>query len=72
MDGKVGGVMEDYLSERQAAKYLGVCPRFLWGIRQRGEIGFERRGRRVVYTLCHLEAWRQRVTFVPECGVNNG
>ncbi len=45
------------LSERDAARALGISPRTLWELRTRGEVPYRRIGRRVLYSVDALRAW---------------
>lgn len=47
-------------TEREAAKWLGVCPRTLRAIRASGEIPYVRLGRAVRYDLDDLRAYVAR------------
>ncbi len=49
------------LSEADAAKYLSICPRTLWGLRASGEIAFLRVGRSIRYDLADLQAFIERI-----------
>jgi excisionase family DNA binding protein len=48
------------LSEREAAKWLGVCVRTLWAIRASGEIPHVRLGRAIRYDVDDLRAYVAR------------
>ena len=49
------------LSEADAAKYLSICPRTLWGLRASGEIAFLRVGRSIRYDVNDLNAFIARL-----------
>jgi excisionase family DNA binding protein len=44
----------------EAARLLGISPRTLWGLTQRGEIKAKRGGRRVLYARAALEEFARR------------
>ena len=48
------------LSEPEAAKALGISPRTLWSLRERGEVPHVRIGRAVRYPVAGLEAYIAR------------
>ena len=58
------GVSPQLLEERDAARWLGVCQRTLWGLRAAGEIPIVRVGRSVRYDVDDLKAYvaRQKVS----------
>ena len=45
------------LSERQAAKALGVCVRTLYGLRSKNDLPHVKIGARVMYSPADLQAW---------------
>jgi excisionase family DNA binding protein len=47
-------------TEREAAKWLGVCVRTLWAIRASGEIPHVRLGRAIRYDVDDLRAYVAR------------
>ena len=47
-------VVQQHLPERDAAQWLGVSPRTLWGLRASGKIPFVRIGRSIRYDLDDL------------------
>ncbi len=49
------------LSEADAAKYLSICPRTLWGLRASGEIPFLRVGRSIRYDTDDLKTFIARL-----------
>ncbi len=52
---------EGLLNERQAAAFLGVSPRTLWGLADRGEVPFIRISRTVKrYAMADLRAYCDR------------
>lgn len=46
------------MNEREAAAFLGISPRNLWSRRMKGEIPYQRIGRRVVYLPDQLRSWQ--------------
>jgi excisionase family DNA binding protein len=53
-------------TEREAAKWLGVCPRTLWAIRASGGIPYVRFGRGIRYDVDDLRAYVARNKKVKE------
>ena len=45
------------MSEKEAAEFLGISPRKLWGMRASGDIPFMRCGTRVLYPVDALQRW---------------
>ena len=45
------------VDEREAARYLGVCSRTLWGLRHAGNVPHLRIGDAVRYRLSDLDRW---------------
>jgi hypothetical protein len=54
------------LSERDAATWLGVCPRTLWAIRASGKIPYVRFDRGIRYDVDDLRAYVARNKKVEE------
>jgi hypothetical protein len=54
--------LDDYLSEKEAIRFLGRGPTWLWDKRKRGELAFTKVGNRVLYIrsdlLAYLDAHR--------------
>jgi hypothetical protein len=48
-----------------AAKAIGVSPRTLWSITQRGDIPHARIGTAVIYPTAALLAWLEEITVNP-------
>ncbi len=51
---------QQLLSERQAATWLGVCPRTLWGLRTSGKIAVVHLGRAIRYDIDDLRGFVER------------
>ncbi|MCC7418659.1 MAG: helix-turn-helix domain-containing protein [Planctomycetaceae bacterium] len=64
-----GSVQPLAVSEPAAAKCIGISPRTLFTLRQRGEIGFVRIGQRVVYPLAEIKRYLERRQAV--CAVSS-
>ncbi|QDS91830.1 Helix-turn-helix domain protein [Roseimaritima multifibrata] len=47
-------IQPQLLSEHDAAKWLGICQRTLWGLRATGEIPHVRLGRAIRYDVADL------------------
>ena len=45
------------LRPREAAAAIGICPRTLWTMTQRGDVPHVRIGRAVVYPVRELQDW---------------
>jgi len=45
------------LNATEAANVIGVSPRLLWSLTNRGEVPHVRIGRRIVYPIAAIEAW---------------
>lgn len=48
-----------------AAKAIGICPRTLWSLTQRGEVPYARVGKAVVYPTSAILAWLEEITINP-------
>ena len=48
------------LNDREASRYLGICPRTLWSLRQAGEISVVRIKRSVKFDIQDLDAFIER------------
>ena len=48
------------LSNREASQLLGLSERYLWTLRQRGELTFLRVGNRIKYRIQDLRKWAEQ------------
>lgn len=48
------------LSNREASQLLGLSERYLWTLRQRGELPFLRVGNRIKYRIQDLRKWAEQ------------
>lgn len=62
------------LSERQTAAVLGFSPRFVFGLRQSGELPAVKAGSRIAYAVSDIEDFirRHRITPNPETAAKHG
>jgi hypothetical protein len=48
-----------------AAKAIGICPRTLWTMTQRGDVPHARIGKAVIYPTAPLMRWLEEITIHP-------
>lgn len=53
-------IVPQLLNDKDAATWLGICPRSLWGLRVSGEIPYVKIKRSIRYDIKDLKAYVER------------